>query len=116
MSLKCIDFLNVIKSIIGNDCFVICVGSFLLLKTVDVTLPLFLISGVGVDGTSVSKSVGEITNIEPCSADKNSSLSTSVASSVNKLVLFVFYTPNFLDPVKIQKYEYIYICTHIYML
>ena len=37
MSLKCIDFLNVIKSIIVNDCFVICVGSSLLSKTVDVT-------------------------------------------------------------------------------
>ena len=39
MSLKCIDFLNVIKSIIVNDCFVICVGSSLLSKTVDVTHP-----------------------------------------------------------------------------
>ena len=38
MSLKCIDFPNVIKSIIVNDCFVICVGSSLLSKTVDVTL------------------------------------------------------------------------------
>ena len=38
MSLKCIDFLNVIKSIIVNDGFVICVGSSLLSKTVDATL------------------------------------------------------------------------------
>ena len=38
MSLKCIDFLNVIKSIIVNDCFVICVGSSLLSKTVDLTI------------------------------------------------------------------------------
>ena len=38
MSSKCIDFLNVIKSIIVNDCFVICVGSSLLSKTVDVTV------------------------------------------------------------------------------
>ena len=40
MNLKCIDFLNVIKSIIVNDCFVICVGLSLLSKTVDVTLIL----------------------------------------------------------------------------
>ena len=39
MSLKCIVFLYVIKYIIVNDCFVICVGSSLLSKTVDVTLP-----------------------------------------------------------------------------
>ena len=32
MSLKCIVFLNVIKYIIVNDCFVICVGSSLLSK------------------------------------------------------------------------------------
>ena len=38
MSLKCIVFLYVIKYIIVNDCFVICVGSSLLSKTVDVTL------------------------------------------------------------------------------
>ena len=38
MSLKCIDFLYVIKYTIVNDCFVICVGSSLLSKTVDVTL------------------------------------------------------------------------------
>ena len=38
MSLKCIDFLYVIKYIIVNDCFVICVGSSLLSKTVDVTV------------------------------------------------------------------------------
>ena len=37
MSLKCIVFLYVIKYIIVNDCFVICVGSSLLSKTVDVT-------------------------------------------------------------------------------
>ena len=37
MSLKCIEFLNVIKSIIVNDCFIICVGLSLLSKTVDVT-------------------------------------------------------------------------------
>ena len=37
MSLKCIDFLYVIKSIIVNDCFVICVGLSLLSKIVDVT-------------------------------------------------------------------------------
>ena len=37
MSSKCIDFLYVIKSIIVNDCFVICVGLSLLSKTVDVT-------------------------------------------------------------------------------
>ena len=37
MSLKCIDFLYVIKYIIVNDYFVICVGSSLLSKTVDVT-------------------------------------------------------------------------------
>ena len=42
MSLKCIDFLNVIKSIIVHDCFVICVGSSLLSKTVDVTERKFL--------------------------------------------------------------------------
>ena len=36
--LKCIVFLYVIKYIIVNDCFVICVGSSLLSKTVDVTL------------------------------------------------------------------------------
>ena len=35
---KCIDFLYVIKSIIVNDCFVICVGLSLLSKTVDMTL------------------------------------------------------------------------------
>ena len=40
MSLKCIDFLNVLQSIIVNDCFVICVGSSLLSKTVDVTFTL----------------------------------------------------------------------------
>ena len=39
MSLKCIVFLYVIKYIIVNDCFVICVGSSLLSKTVDVTVP-----------------------------------------------------------------------------
>ena len=38
MSSKCIDFLYVIKSIIVNECFVICVGLSLLSKTVDVTL------------------------------------------------------------------------------
>ena len=38
MSLKCIVFLYVIKYIIVNDCFVICVGSSLLSKTVDVTV------------------------------------------------------------------------------
>ena len=38
MSLKCIVSLYVIKYIIVNDCFVICVGSSLLSKTVDVTL------------------------------------------------------------------------------
>ena len=37
MSLKGIVFLYVIKYIIVNDCFVICVGSSLLSKTVDVT-------------------------------------------------------------------------------
>ena len=37
MSSKCIDFLYVIKSIIVNDCFVICVGLSLLSKTVDMT-------------------------------------------------------------------------------
>ena len=37
MSLKCIVSLYVIKYIIVNDCFVICVGSSLLSKTVDVT-------------------------------------------------------------------------------
>ena len=42
MSLKCIVFLYVIKYIIVNDCFVICVGSSLLSKTADVTLPLNL--------------------------------------------------------------------------
>ena len=36
MSLKCIVFLYVIKYIIVNDCFVICVGSSLLSKTADV--------------------------------------------------------------------------------
>ena len=40
MSLKCIVFLYVIKYIIVNDCFVICVGSSLLSKTVDVTQPM----------------------------------------------------------------------------
>ena len=39
MSLKCIVFLYVIKYIIVNDCFVICVGSSLLSKTVDVESP-----------------------------------------------------------------------------
>ena len=38
MSLKCIVSLYVIKYIIVNDCFVICVGSSLLSKTVDVTV------------------------------------------------------------------------------
>ena len=38
MSLKCIVFLYLIKYIIVNDCFVICVGSSLLSKTVDVTV------------------------------------------------------------------------------
>ena len=38
MSLKCIVSLYVIKYIIVNDCFVICVGSSLLSKTVDVTM------------------------------------------------------------------------------
>ena len=38
MSLKCIVFLYVIKYIIVNDCFVICVGSSSLSKTVDVTV------------------------------------------------------------------------------
>ena len=38
MSIKCIVFLYVIKYIIVNDCFVICVGSSLLSKTVDVTV------------------------------------------------------------------------------
>ena len=37
MSSKCIDFLYVIKSTIVNDCFVICVGLFLLSKTEDMT-------------------------------------------------------------------------------
>ena len=37
MSLKCIDFLDVIKSIIVNDRFIIRVGLSLLSKTVDVT-------------------------------------------------------------------------------
>ena len=40
MSSKRIDFLYVIKSIIVNDCFVICVGLSLLSKTVDMTLKL----------------------------------------------------------------------------
>ena len=40
MSLKCIEFLDVIKSIIVNDCFIICVGLSLLSKTVDVTITL----------------------------------------------------------------------------
>ena len=43
MSLKCIVFLYVIKYIIVNDCFVICVGSSLLSKTVDVTYPYYRI-------------------------------------------------------------------------
>ena len=43
MSLKCIVFLYVIKYIIVNDCFVICVGSSLLSKTVDVTVKKKLI-------------------------------------------------------------------------
>ena len=38
MSLKCIEFFDVIKSIIVNDCFIIRVGLSLLSKTVDVTL------------------------------------------------------------------------------
>ena len=38
MTLKCIVFLNEIKYIIVNDCFVICVGISLLLKLADVTL------------------------------------------------------------------------------
>ena len=42
MSLKCIVFLYVIKYIIVNDCFVICVGSSLLSKTVDVTIVFLL--------------------------------------------------------------------------
>ena len=37
MSSKCIEFLYVIKSIIVNDCFVICVGLSLLSKAVDMT-------------------------------------------------------------------------------
>ena len=39
------DFLYVIKSIIVNDCFVICVGLSLLSKTVDVT---YIFSGKNV--------------------------------------------------------------------
>ena len=38
MSLKCIVFWNVIKHIIVNDCFVICVGSSLLSKVADLTI------------------------------------------------------------------------------
>ena len=44
MSLKCIEFLDVIKSIIVNDCFIICVGLSLLSKTVDVTIEIFIVS------------------------------------------------------------------------
>ena len=56
MSLKCIDFLNVIKSIIVNDCFVICVGLSLLSKTVDVTLymsqaPILDLTGKDIKST-----------------------------------------------------------------
>ena len=40
MNLKCIEFLDVIKSIIVNDYFIICVGLSLLSKTVDVTVHL----------------------------------------------------------------------------
>ena len=44
MSLKCIVSLYVIKYIIVNDCFVICVGSSLLSKTVDVTVSMTMVS------------------------------------------------------------------------
>ena len=53
MSLKCTDFLYVIKSIIVNDCFVICVGLSLLLKTVDVTTIWVHFTSTGYYPTSI---------------------------------------------------------------